>query len=271
MKRRCISLLWPASVSVDCLVACVAASPPRKIRGWRGNARRALRGSGKTWLCRRRAPARRLPPCGHGFGTSTPARALSRRWPRSTACRRRPSRAACRPAASRPRWRGGAHRARTDWPAAAFFGARDADLVCHAASTSSFLRCLLPALVMPPRHWTRRSSARRAPARPMRATRRLVEREKPVGLAGDRDGRHGVDALQAPQRVARWLPPGRFRERLHLGLKRGLLLVSASADALAVMVERGHGRRVAQVDSPNPCPEIPGATTLSLAGGVLSS
>ena len=102
---------------------------------------------------------------------------------------------------------------------------------------------------------------------PCGEARRLVEPREPVGLAGDRDGRHGVDALQAPQRVARWLPPGRFRERLHLGLKRGLLLVGP-ADALAVVVERGHGRRVAQVDSPNPCPEIPGPTTLSLAGGV---
>ena len=102
---------------------------------------------------------------------------------------------------------------------------------------------------------------------PRGEARRPLEPREPVGLARDGHGRHGVDALQAPQRVARRLPPGRLRERLHLGLQRRLLGVRPT-DALAVMVERGHRGGVSQVDSPDPCPEIPGPATLSLAGGV---
>ena len=112
MKRRCISLLRLAPpCRFVCLATCMAASPPHEKNPRMGaNARRA-RGFRERPGYVGGAPARRLPPCGQRPSTSTPARALSRRWPRSTACRRRPSRAACRPAASRPRWRGGAHRA----------------------------------------------------------------------------------------------------------------------------------------------------------------
>ena len=117
MKCRCISLL---RLAPPCrfvyLLACVAASPPhKKIRGW-GQRSSSSGVPGKTKLCLRRA---RYAPRPCGPRPSTPARPLSRRWPRSTACRRRLSRAACRPAAARPRWRGGAHRAgRTGlWPA----------------------------------------------------------------------------------------------------------------------------------------------------------
>ena len=112
MKRRCISLLRLAPpCRFVCLATCMAASPPHEKNPRLGaNARRA-RGARERPGYVGGAPARRLPPCGPRPSTSTPARALSRRWPRSTACRRRPSRGACRPAASRRRWRGGAHRA----------------------------------------------------------------------------------------------------------------------------------------------------------------
>ena len=102
---------------------------------------------------------------------------------------------------------------------------------------------------------------------PCGEARRPLEPREPVGLARDRGGRHGVDALQAPQRVARRLPPGRLRERLHPRLQRGLLGVRPM-DAFAVVVERGHGRRVAQVDPPDPRPEIPGPAVFPLAGGI---
>ena len=102
---------------------------------------------------------------------------------------------------------------------------------------------------------------------PRGEARRLGETREPVGLARDGCGRHGVDALQAPQRVARRLPPGRLRERLHLGLQRRLLGVRPM-DAFAVVVERGHRGGVSQVDPPDPRPEIPGPAALPLAGGV---
>ena len=101
---------------------------------------------------------------------------------------------------------------------------------------------------------------------PCGEARRPGEPREPVGLARDRGGRRGVDALQAPQRVARRLPPGRLRERLHLGLQRRLLGVRP-ADALAVVVERGRRGGVSQVDPPDPCPEIPGPAAPPLAGG----
>ena len=110
MKRRCISLLRPAPpfrLSCDVHGGFAAARKKSAVGGQRPSSSGFRERPGYVGG----APARPSPLCGPRPSTSTPARALSRRSPRSTACRRRPSCAACRPASSRPRWRAGAHRA----------------------------------------------------------------------------------------------------------------------------------------------------------------
>lgn len=79
-----------------CLAMCIAAAPPyEKTRGW-GNACQA-QGIWERPGYVGGAPAILPRPCARALSDSTPARALSPRWPRSTACRWSSSRAACRP------------------------------------------------------------------------------------------------------------------------------------------------------------------------------
>ncbi len=103
---------------------------------------------------------------------------------------------------------------------------------------------------------------------PGREPRRRREPRETVCLAGNRDGRDRVYALQAFERIARGLPPGFLGKRLHLLIERGLARVGLP-DAFAIVVEGGHRGGVSQVDPADPRPEIPGPAAPPLPGGVL--